>query len=144
MAAIPLVAVSAGRFWPYFLLLPVTAIPIAGKTYREMVIKTPTVSMQVGIIVFLVIPILITVVLAWWWSRPGRQRRPAASFAPGLLLAVTWLYFGLNFAFFQFPFPWQTWTSRTPNAIYYFAAAVCLSILSIQNMVAAKDLTKDE
>ncbi|MCC6508849.1 MAG: hypothetical protein IT423_07065 [Pirellulaceae bacterium] len=131
MAAIPLFAVSVGRFWPYFLLLPVTAIPIAGKTFREMVFKTPTVSMPVGIVVFLMIPIGLTVLLAWWWSRPSQQSRSAARFAPWLLLVVTWMYFGLNFAFFQFPFPWNAWTTRTPNAIFYFIAACCLTTLSL-------------
>ena len=134
MAAIPLFAVSIGRFWPYFLLLPVTAVPIAGKTFREMVIKTPTVSTPVGIVVFLVIPIAMTALLACWWSRPSQQTRPAVRFAPWLLLVVTWLYFGLNFAFFQFPFPWNAWTTRTPNAIFYFIAACCLTILSVTHI----------
>ncbi len=140
MAAIPLVAVCAGRFWPYYLLLPVTIIPIAGKTFRETaltkfdgnmeVVKEAAVSMPVAVIAFLVVPIVLTWVLAGWWSRTQLQVRPAQHFAPVLLLAVTWLYFGLNFAFFQFPLPWLSWTARTPNAIFYFIAAVCLTILS--------------
>ena len=129
MAAIPIVAVTLGRFWPYFLLLPVTVIPIAGKTFRQMVLKESTVDMANGIFAFLIIPIGIALVLACAWSRPSQQSRPAAHFVPWLLLAVSWLFFGLNFAFFQFPFPWNAWTARTPNAIYYFIAAVALSIL---------------
>ncbi len=112
MAAIPLVAVCAGRFWPYYLLLPVTIIPIAGKTFRETaltkfdgnmeVVKEAAVSMPVAVIAFLVVPIVLTWVLAGWWSRTQLQVRPAQHFAPVLLLAVTWLYFGLNFASFSF------------------------------------------
>ncbi len=134
MAAIPLLAVSLGRLWPYMLLLPITAIPIAGKTFRQMVFKEPTVSQPVGVVVFLILPIALTLLLAWWWSRPRFQKRQAIEFVPWLLLVATWLYFGLNFAFFQFPFPWNSWTARTPNAIFYFIASVCLTILSLTNI----------
>lgn len=130
MAVIPLWAIAIGRVWPYFLLLPVTVIPIAGKTFRQMVIQEHLVSLPVGVVAFLVLPMLITFLLALWWSRPSLQERSSVTFTPWLLLVSTWIYFGLNFAFFQFPFPWSTWTTRTPNAIFYFIAAVSLTILS--------------
>jgi hypothetical protein len=38
------------------------------------------------------------------------------------------MYFGLNYAFFQFPWPWNTWTTRTPNALIFAVCAVGLTV----------------
>ena len=37
IAFIPLVAVAGGRWWPFILALPITLVPIAGKTVRTLV-----------------------------------------------------------------------------------------------------------
>jgi hypothetical protein len=34
----------------------------------------------------------------------------------------------LNFAMFRFPWPWDTWTARTPNALFF---TVCLLGLTL-------------
>jgi hypothetical protein len=49
-------------------------------------------------------------------------------FARRALLLSTWLYFGLNYAFFRFPWPWAKWTGRTPNAIAFTVCAVGLTV----------------
>ena len=52
----------------------------------------------------------------------------AAAYARPALLTAAWTYFLLNFAFFDFPWPWQSWTVRTPNAL---AFAVCVAGLTL-------------
>jgi hypothetical protein len=42
-----------------------------------------------------------------------------------------WLYFGLNFAVFQFPWPWAEWTARTPNALVFLVCAAGLTWLAL-------------
>jgi hypothetical protein len=46
----------------------------------------------------------------------------------GALLVNAWTYFGLNFGFFAFPWPWEKWTTRTPSALVF---AVCLAGLTL-------------
>ncbi len=36
MGIIPIVAAAGWRWWPYMILMPITLIPIAGKTVREV------------------------------------------------------------------------------------------------------------
>ena len=36
MSTLPLIGILGGRFWPYLMLLPIVAAPIAGKTVREL------------------------------------------------------------------------------------------------------------
>ena len=36
MVTIPMFAVAGGRWWPFLQVLPLTAIPIAGKTIRAL------------------------------------------------------------------------------------------------------------
>src|SRR5688572_31442487 len=37
VAFIPLIAVASARWWPFMLALPITLVPIAGKTLRNLV-----------------------------------------------------------------------------------------------------------
>jgi hypothetical protein len=34
----------------------------------------------------------------------------------------------LNFAFFRFPWPWETWTARTPNSLFYTVCVLGLTV----------------
>jgi hypothetical protein len=45
-----------------------------------------------------------------------RQGTSSPLLATGLAV-VTLVYYGLNFAFFDFPWPWQPATGRTPSAL---------------------------
>jgi len=121
LGLVMLVAVAGGRWWPYLLILPVTALPIAGKTLRELVYRSPAIAPVPGWALYILLPLTLTTLAACYFARRPPDAR-AAFLRPALLLAA-WLYFGLNYAFFRFPWPWAEWTSRTPNAIVF---TVCL------------------
>jgi hypothetical protein len=58
MTIIPIAAVAGGRWWPYLIALPVTLLPIAGKTVLQLsrgslaralcIKKRPSIRRQVG------------------------------------------------------------------------------------------------
>ncbi len=123
LAAIPLLAVAGDRIWPAALVLPVTLLPLAGKTLRRMVGEGSQLAPTVGWSVYLALPMAVAVAGAVWARRAPTAETAAARALP--VLAA--LGFGLNFAFFQFPWPWLPWTARTPNAL---AFALCLAALA--------------
>jgi hypothetical protein len=133
MIAIPLVGVIGGRLWPYLLSLPIVALPIAGKTLRQLSYYEPTMPPLAGWFIYVIIPLLAVTAIALILARQWDRRPSALVFSRGALLLATWLYFGLNYAFFQFPWPWQPWTGRTPNAIVF---AVCAAILTLVALFA--------
>lgn len=132
LAFIPLIALAGGRWWPWLVMLPITALPIAGKTVRELVYRQHSIAPALGWVVYLVIPLAICTVAALWFARKSERQCDAQSFLLPVLLLTTWMYFGLNFAFFQFPWPWVTWTGRTPNAMIFTACALGLSCLAMR------------
>lgn len=130
MAVIPLVAVTAGRWWPWLVVLPVTAAPIAGKTLRNVVWEQHVLTPVWGWILLVAVPLGLITALAIWCFRTRSPDEPSGSWLGWLLLVNAWLYTGLNFAFFQFPWPWLTWTARTPNALIFALCLVGLSCLA--------------
>ena len=48
IAFIPLVAVASGRWWPVLLVLPITLVPIAGKTIRSLVYQSHAIGSAAG------------------------------------------------------------------------------------------------
>ena len=154
LAAIPFVAVAGGRWWPFLVTLPITALPIAGKTIRSLVYQAHAVPPPIGWLLSGVVPLLLTLSVAAWFARraaadssaiPSHESagtvRPSVAtsshaspdagghaFARVSLLLLAWLYFGLNYAIFRFPWPWEPWTTRTPTAL---AFAVCLAGLTV-------------
>lgn len=132
LALIPIVAVAAGRWWPWLLLLPVTLIPIAGKTLQSLAFDNAVISPFAGVVWYVVLPLTWVIAATWWAARQGRQGTRAAVVLAPVLLLVTWAYFGLNFAFFRYPWPWQPWTIRTPHALFFFLCAVCLSVACVR------------
>jgi len=128
IALIPIIAVAGGRWWPFLLVLPVTLVPIAGKTVRALVYDAHAIGPPVGWVLYGVLPVVVTTAAAVWFAR-GVGRGPSGrEFARRSLLLAAWLYFGLNFAVFRFPWPWDTWTARTPNALFY---TLCLLGLTL-------------
>ena len=139
LGLIPIVAIVGGRRWPYLQVFLVTAIPITGKTVRNLIYEQQVVmfgseqhSTLIGWGVYLGVPLLLALCLALFFAR--RHSRPAQSFLVCGLIFCTWLYFGLNFAFFRFPWPWEKWTGRTPNAIVFAVFAVSLTLLALSRM----------
>lgn len=147
MIIVPVIAVMGGRYWPFLVSLPIVMIPIAGKSLRQLVYREPPELATwpiVGWPLYLILPLVITTVLALHFARAARQsggRQETESTTPKPksfarrfqavgLFATTWLYFGLNYAFFHFPLPWKEWSGRTPNAILFFVFAIGLTILA--------------
>lgn len=126
---IPIIAVAGGRWWPLAVLFPITVIPIAGKTYQNLVLEAHALPVEVGILVYVVIPVAVCSAAAVLLHRRVRAGCLADDVLRPALVLATWLYFGLNYAFFRFPWPWATWTVRTPNAILFTIAAVGLTAL---------------
>ena len=126
MAVIPMVAVAGGRFWPYLMVLPIIAVPIAGKTLRQLVYREETMSATLGWGLFVVIPLALFTWIAMRYAR-SKHVKTDQSFVTTTLLLTTWFYFGINFAFFHFPWPWAEWTGRTPSGIIFTVCAIGLT-----------------
>lgn len=127
MILIPAVAVCAGRFWPYWMVLPIVLIPIAGKTLRQVTFETDQIPAVMGWTLIILLPIGLALILSVYLAVHG-SRHTARTFARVTLLLVTWIYFSLNWVFFEFPWPWQEWTGRTPSGLLFWICAVGLSV----------------
>lgn len=123
---IPMVAVVSGRWWPFWLTLPVTLIPIAGKTLRNLVMEESLMTPWLGWMLLVVVPVGGAVLLAWRLGRRAHRGSRAVQVVAPMLLASAGVYFGLNYAFFRFPWPWEPWTARTPNSLFYSLALIAL------------------
>ncbi|MCI0540055.1 MAG: hypothetical protein L0Z50_33025 [Verrucomicrobiales bacterium] len=137
---IPIVALAGGRWWPWLVLLPMTALPIAGKTLRELAYRQQVIAPWLGWIIYVVLPLGLLAVAAAGFARRAERSAQAQSILRPALLLTTWLYFGLNFAFFQFPWPWAKWTARTPNAIIYTVCALSLSFLAVRDCCGRREV----
>ncbi|MCC6732684.1 MAG: hypothetical protein IT394_05600 [Candidatus Omnitrophica bacterium] len=129
LAIIPIVAVTGGAWWPYFLIFPVTLVPIAGKTLRSLGYEEMSISLQAGWILYVILPVSLAVLAAVYFKKKADLGQSCRQFAGIALLATTWLYFSLNYAFFNFPFPWLPWTGRTPSGLIFTTCAVGLTLL---------------
>ncbi len=128
LAIIPLIAIAAGNWWPWFALLPVTLTPIAIKTLYQTTLQDHYLPPIPGWFLLLILPLTLSVLAVLWAHRQGTRNQPASKTIPPLLLLTAWTFFSLNYVFFHFPWPWSTWTSRTPNGL---AFTLCLLGLSL-------------
>lgn len=136
MVLIPVTCVLAGRYWPYLMTLPVIAVPICGKTVRELCYNAnpPEIPLLYGVSAYIVLPLVLMTLLAVLLARRGLHGKGARDFARWALLLATWVYFWLNFAFFRFPWPWKSvteWTGRTPNGLVFAVCAVVLTLAAL-------------
>ena len=124
---IPLIGIAGGRYWPYLMTLPIVALPILGKSAAEFGFD-PAASVTTAT-VFVGIPFLLLTAAAFRFGRGSIEwtRGNAHNYLRPALLIATWLYFGLNYAFFKFPWPWAAWTVRTPNSIVFGVCAIALT-----------------
>jgi len=122
LGLIPLVAVASGRVWPWLVVLPVTLLPIAGKTLSRIIQEPGGWNLWLAWFLLGVAPLLVSLLL----YRLLRRELVTKSLTPKLLASVSLIYWLLNFVFFRFPFPWEAWTSRTPNGLVFL---VCLLII---------------
>lgn len=131
MGVIPIAAIASGRWWPYLAILPVTLLPIAGKTVRELVYRGEVINPALGWFFYLIVPLLLVTMAAVWFVRQAAAGQSGRDFTRRALLLCTWVYFLLNFAFFRFPWPWADWTGRTPNGIIFTLCAFGLTALAL-------------
>jgi len=127
MGFIPLVASIRGRWWPYLQLLPITLLPIAGKTLRMLVYSVDDpINLSVGWLAYFILPMLYATTLAVFFIREAEPTGEHPAFIRITLLFCTWIYFGLNFAFFGFPSLWSN-----PNALLFFISAIGLTLTTL-------------
>jgi len=130
---LPVVLIAGGRWAPVLLALPVTALPICGKTLNNLAYEQHTLPRELGWVLLVAVPLIGLTVLALKLRRQAEMSGVTAHqvLSPALLVAA-WLYFGLNYAFFGFPWPWVKWTARTPNALAFAACLAGLTWLALR------------
>lgn len=138
MGVLPIAGIAGGRWWPFLIVLPLTAIPISGKTLRQLGYEEHQVSILLGWAVYVALPLVLATAAALWCAARSEAGQRAGVITRPALLMTVWLYFGLNYAFFHFPWPWAEWTSRTPNGIIFSICAIGITIGVLTIGVARK------
>ena len=133
LGIIPVVAVASGRWWPFLVMLPIVAIPIAGKTLVQLAYREKIIPVEQGWWMYVAVPLAVTLVAALALAASSYRNPAARGMLRLTLLLMAWLFYGLNFAFFNFPWPWESWTARTPNAIVFTVCVIGLTILVWQS-----------
>lgn len=131
MGIIPLIGIVGGRWWPYLTIFPVTLLPIAGKTIRNLVYEEHAISPVLGWILYGILPMAAAMAMVIVFTSRWKREPSVATFCGAALLFSAWVYFLLNYAFFRFPWPWQEWTGRTPNAIIFAVFLAGQTVLAI-------------
>lgn len=131
LGILPMVASVNGRWAPILTLLPVTLLPIAGKTVQELVYDHPAIGHVAGWTLYLIVPLAISIAVAVWLAKRVPQMTGAAFLRPALALSA-WTYFLLNFAYFRYPWPWAHWTRRTPNGIIFTICLIGLTFVALR------------
>lgn len=130
MMIVPLIMISFGRLWPTFYFNVIVALPIMGKTIREMSYKKSMFEPWVSFIIFGLIPLLVLIVASRRLNQKlglNEKREIVRAWCVNSLITL-WIYQFLNFAFFEFPWFWKSWTSRTPNAVVFILFAAFISV----------------
>ena len=84
IAFIPMIAVAGGRWWPFLLALPITAVPIVGKTIRNLVCESHAIGLVPGWMLYGVLPVALTTAAAIWFARQlGRESLRCVSMPGG-------------------------------------------------------------
>jgi hypothetical protein len=126
---LPLVLIVGGRYSPYFISLPIVALPICGKTLRELSYYTQEVTPVAGWALVFILPMAIMTVAAAILARHGLRGGEGQSLARWALFLASWLYFGLNLVFFRAPaWPFGDATSRTPSTLVFSACVLALTL----------------
>ena len=167
MAFIPFVLIVGGRFSQYLIMFPVVLQTIAGKTllarlYKQihndngtservyndqatinlpLLDRDPHVPFVVGWLIYFIIPMGIASFAAWYFYNKHKTRTTDSTFTGTALLIMGWLFFYLNFAFWNFPWwqwsdfsnwPWEKWGGpNTMNALFviYMSSLTCMVCL---------------
>lgn len=136
MGLLPLTLIVGGRYSPYFIAIPIVALPICGKTLRELAYESSEVTPATGWGLLFIMPMLVTLVAALLLAKRGLRGEDGQSFARWGLLLCSWLYFLLNFGFFRTPaWPFGAPTPRTPSTIVF---SLCLLALTLACLLVAR------
>lgn len=130
MGILPILGIMAGRWWPYLFALPVVAIPIAGKTFRELGLRGDALPLVAAACIYLIFPLIILTTLAHHFSR--RPTEQALPFLRWSLLLIVWTYLFLNTGFFRYPWPWEPWTNRTLHQLIFVGCAAGLTLAALR------------
>ncbi|MBX3412446.1 MAG: hypothetical protein KF708_07150 [Pirellulales bacterium] len=131
MTIIPAVAVSAGRLWPFLTVLPIVAVPIVGRTLVRLSYEGDQLPVWLGWLAYVALPLSILIPAALLLAKRAQEPKSAGTFARWSLFLATATYFSLNLAFFEFPWPWEEWTRRTPNGLIYAFCTFWLFVAAI-------------
>ena len=129
MVVIPMVASVGGRWWPFLQVLPLTIIPIAGKTIRALGYDEAGEPIVIRWLLYGVLPLVLATAFAVWAGKNSRRNKDGMSFVRWSLLLTTWFYFCLNYGFFGYPWPWEEWGGRTANGLIFTFCAFGLTVL---------------
>lgn len=136
MVILPLAASAESWRWPGWVAGPVIVLPIAGKTLRHLAERHGQVS-GFECLAYLVAPLAGAWVFSAWLNRKAAMGADGSTVGAGTLLFGAWTFFLLNFAFFNYPWPWDPWTNRTPSALVYLACLAALTCLSATRLTKA-------
>jgi len=129
MGVIPIIAIMGGRMWPFLICLPITALPIAGKTLRFLAYRNSEISVLIGWIVYFIIPMIL---ISWFCLKLSRKQNDdtgGIKFIRYTLGINIIFYFVMNWAFFSWPWPWVDWTGRTPSGIIFIFCTISILLL---------------
>jgi hypothetical protein len=128
MGLLPLTLIVGGRYSCYFIALPIVALPICGKTLRELSYDAQEIAPVAGWTFLFILPMAVTTMAAALLARRGLRGDDGQSFARWSLLLASWLYFGLNLVVFRAPgWPFGDATSRTPSTLVF---SMCLVVIT--------------
>ncbi|MGE3309111.1 MAG: hypothetical protein AB7O66_04010 [Limisphaerales bacterium] len=130
MGILPVIAAALSFRAAWLVALPVTVLPIALKTVRRLVQEDPTVAPALGWFVYGILPVGIALALAVRFASTTRSAGTLTGTLRASLAFATATFFALNFAFFRYPWPWEAWTTRTPNAVVFTVCATALLVLA--------------
>ena len=82
---------------------------------------------------YLWLPLFAATVIAVWAMTPVAKAGGSRDFVWRAALFCFWVYFSLNHAFFHWPWPWQEWTGRTPNGLWFSICVIGLTLMIIVN-----------
>lgn len=133
MGAIPLAACVTSRWWPFLIPMPIVLLPVAGKTVRELVYRESATSPIPGWLLYFVLPMVAAGLICVALKRLSDNGADGRRLGAWTLMAGSWSFFLLNFAFFRFPWPWQPWpwqpwTGRTPSGLIYITCITTLTL----------------
>ena len=129
MVLIPMVAVTGGRWWPFLQVLPLTMIPIAGKTIRSVGHNSEPLATIPYWLWYVIVPIGIALMMAIRYGKQSKLQPNGIPFVRWSLLLTTLVYFLLNDAFFGHHWPWTDDRWPSTNGKIFTAFALGLTVL---------------